>query len=67
MFHEKLIRIDLRKTFIQKKLERLARTIQSYLLEHEAEEIDWQLDIATVRIDTVNKRAKVEILEDIVF
>ena len=49
------------------KLQRLGRVIQSYLLEKDiADSVDWQLDLATVYIDVLNKRHRVEILPDIV-
>ncbi len=47
------------------KLKRLARTMQTYVLEKRIER-DWQLDLVTVRIDEVKREAKVEILENIV-
>lgn len=50
-----------------KKLERLSRTIQSYLLERDLEEQEWQLDIITVLLDTKHKKAKIKRIEDIVF
>jgi len=55
------------------KLKRLHRTIESYLIEKnifqedlEQTEGDWQLDVAVVYLDTINKLAKVEMLENIV-
>lgn len=47
------------------KLRRLARTIQLYLL-HEKLDCDWQLDLVTVKLDTISRQAKVEIIENIV-
>lgn len=49
-----------------KKLQRLGRTIQSYLLERGFEETDWQLDAALVYLDIERRQAKVKILKDIV-
>ena len=56
-----------------KKLERLHRVIQSYLMEKEALKPDasgatgeWQLDIVAVYLDEPHKLAKVEMMENIV-
>jgi putative endonuclease len=49
------------------KLQRLGRTIQSYLLERDvSDETDWQFDIATVYIDMSKRTSRVFLLEDIV-
>jgi putative endonuclease len=49
------------------KLARLARTIQTYLIEKDvSDETNWQFDLVTVYINTKDKTAKVEMLEDIV-
>lgn len=49
------------------KLQRLSRVIQSYLLNKDiSDDIEWQLDLITVYIDTVKGLHKVELLEDIV-
>ena len=47
------------------KLKRLSRAIQTYLLEKELD-CDWQLDLVTVRIDMTNRRARVELIENII-
>ena len=47
------------------KLKRLARAMQTYLLEKKLD-TDWQLDLVTVQIDQVNRKARVEIIENIV-
>jgi putative endonuclease len=47
------------------KLKRLARTMQTYLLEKRIEG-DWQLDIVTVKIDEESRKARVEIIENII-
>lgn len=48
------------------KINRLSRAIQSYLAEKEVfEEIDWQLDLITVRLVLDAKKAKVDRLENI--
>jgi putative endonuclease len=49
-----------------KKLERLHRAIQSYLMERGGGEEDWQLDVVAVYIDEPHKLAKVEMMENIV-
>ncbi len=49
------------------KLQRLSRTIQSYLLDKDIpDNIDWQFDLVTVYIDLNKGRHKVNLLEDIV-
>jgi putative endonuclease len=47
------------------KLKRLSRVIQTYLLEKRIDQ-DWQLDLVTVKIDESIKKARVEILENII-
>lgn len=47
------------------KARRLARTIQTYLLES-GWEGEWQFDVAAVFIDAENRRAKVRLLKDII-
>lgn len=50
-----------------KKIERLHRTIQTYLLEKRVPEGKrWQLDLACVFIDVPSRKARVEVLENIV-
>ncbi len=49
------------------KLQRLGRTIQSYLLERDvSDETDWQFDVVTVHIDISKRLSRVFLLEDIV-
>jgi len=49
------------------KLKRLARTIQSYLLEKNFSDYrKWQFDVITVRLNLADKRAKIKHLEDII-
>jgi putative endonuclease len=48
------------------KLKRLARTMQTYLLEKRLDDQDWQLDIMTALIDEDKKKARVEIIENII-
>lgn len=47
------------------KLKRLARVIQTYLLERKIDS-DWQLDLITVKIDEKNRKARAEMLENII-
>lgn len=50
-----------------KKQERLARAVETYLLDRNvSSETEWQFDLATVYLDLKNKKAKVNLLEDIV-
>jgi putative endonuclease len=49
------------------KLQRLSRVIQSYLLEKDiSDDVDWQLDLATVYVDMDKRISRVLLLEDIV-
>jgi len=49
------------------KLERLARAINSYLLDKNvSDETDWQLDLAVVYVDIHKRLSKIEILPDII-
>jgi putative endonuclease len=47
------------------KLKKLYRTIESYLMENNLEN-EWQLDVITVKIDKMTRRARIEIIENIV-
>ncbi|MEX2010387.1 MAG: YraN family protein [Parcubacteria group bacterium] len=47
------------------KLRRLARTMQIYLLEKNLD-CEWQLDVVTVRIDEKGRRARAEIIENVI-
>lgn len=47
------------------KLKRLARAMQTYLLDRKLD-CDWQLDLVTVKIDNQNRKAKVELIENII-
>jgi putative endonuclease len=47
------------------KLKRLARTIQTYML-HKKLDCDFQLDLITVKMDMATRRARVEVVENIV-
>ena len=49
------------------KLKRLHRAIQTYLIDHKiSEDTPWQLDVACVYLDFSTRRAKVEILENVI-
>ncbi len=48
------------------KLKRLARTIQSYLLEKGSDDAEWQIDIIVAYVDEQSRQARVEIIENIV-
>ncbi len=48
-----------------KKLHRLSRVIEVYISEHKIES-DWQFDVLTVNINSLNKTATVRLLSDIV-
>ena len=49
------------------KIKRLHRAIQTYLLQHKVkEDASWQMDLACVYINLEDRRAKVEMLENIV-
>lgn len=47
------------------KLKRLSRAIQTYLLEKNLE-CEWQLDVITVRMDEKNRKARVEMIENVI-
>jgi putative endonuclease len=47
------------------KLARLARVMQSYLLEKKLDS-EWQLDLITVKIDEAHRKAEVEIIENVI-
>lgn len=46
------------------KLRRLQRVVQTYLLE-KGHDFDWQIDLAVVTINSKERTAKVELLENI--
>lgn len=49
----------------EKKLERLYKTIELYLIDKKVED-EWQIDVIIVKIDSVNNKAEVEIIENII-
>lgn len=49
------------------KLKRLHRAIQTYLLDHKVpHETEWQIDLACVYLDFGTRKARVEMLENVV-
>ena len=49
------------------KVRRLHRAIQTYLADHKvSESVEWQLDLVCVYMDFSTRKARVEILENIV-
>ena len=49
------------------KLKRLHRAIQTYLLDHKVPESKpWQIDLACVYLDFSTRRAKVEMIENVI-
>lgn len=49
------------------KLQRLARTIQSYLLDKNvSDDTEWQFDVATVYVDQEKRLCRVNMLEDVI-
>ncbi|MDO8589745.1 MAG: YraN family protein [bacterium] len=47
------------------KLKRLSRAIQTYLLEKNLE-LDWQLDLVTVKMDHQTRKARVELIDNVI-
>jgi len=48
------------------KIKRLSRVIQTYILDKELENIEWQFDILAVFLDLKNKEARVRFTENVV-
>jgi putative endonuclease len=49
------------------KLRRLHRAVQTYLIEKKVgDEVEWQIDLACVTLNIDTKRARVEVIENIV-
>jgi len=51
-----------------KKLERLYRTIETYLLDKQkgSKTQDWQIDVIAIKLDVEHKKAKVKLIDNIV-
>lgn len=47
------------------KLRKISRTVQSYLLERDLGNREWQFDVAVVYLDRVNKKAGIKFIKDI--
>ncbi|MHB0978352.1 MAG: YraN family protein [Minisyncoccota bacterium] len=48
------------------KLKRLSRAMQTYILEKRLDDREFQLDIITVKIDQNSRKARVEMIENVV-
>jgi putative endonuclease len=48
-----------------RKIQRLSRAIQSYLMEKGLDEVNWQIDAVTVELDLPKKRSRVSIIENV--
>ncbi len=48
------------------KLKRLSRAMQTYILEKRLDNLEFQLDIITVKIDQANHKARVELIENVI-
>jgi Holliday junction resolvase-like predicted endonuclease len=48
------------------KLQRMARTIQTYLLSKKLDEKEWQVDLLVVFLDLKNKSARIKVVSDII-
>lgn len=49
-----------------KKLERLFRVIQTYLIDMKADDREWQLDVVAVYLDMKHREAKVSLMENVI-
>ncbi len=49
------------------KMQRLSRTIQTYLLDKNIDEdMDWQVDLLVVYLDLKNNKSKIKVVSDII-
>ena len=49
------------------KLKRLHRAIQTYLLDHKVkDDVEWQIDVACVYLDFSTRKARVDMLENVI-
>ncbi len=48
------------------KLKRMARTIQTYLLDKRLDEKEWQVDLFVVFLNLKDKTSKIEVVSDII-
>ena len=49
-----------------RKLKRMSRVIQTYLIEKKVEEEEWQFDVLVVFLDMENKQARVRVTENVI-
>ncbi len=49
-----------------KKLQRLARVIQTYLLSKKWDEREWQVDLLVVSLNLKDRNAKIKVVSDII-
>lgn len=65
--HETLDQYHPEDNMHPRKLKRMARTIQTYLLSQKiSDEKDWQVDLLVVFLDLKNKKAKIKVVSDII-
>ncbi len=48
------------------KLQRLSRTMQTYLLDTDTEDSDWTLDLLVVFLSEKEKKARIKVVKDII-
>ena len=48
------------------KLKRLSRVIQTYILQKNLDDREWQVDLLVVFLDIKNKKAKIKVVKDII-
>ena len=48
------------------KLKRLSRVIQTYLLQKNLDDKEWQVDLLVVFMDIKNKKARIKVVKDII-
>jgi putative endonuclease len=63
--HETLDEYQPEENVHPKKLERLSRAIQSYIIEHDSGD-DWQLDVVAVFLDLKNRKARCRYIENVI-
>ena len=49
-----------------KKIERFTKAVQYYLMTHNLDDVDYQIDLALVYINTASKQGKVILMESVV-
>ena len=48
------------------KLQRLHRVIETYLMDERLDDMEWQLDVVTVRLDLDTRKAKMDWIENVI-